>query len=398
MFREPEDSECGGVVTGIRKRSAAMSGLMFEPVKLGELALKNKFVLASLTRGRSGETRVPNDANVEYYRQRAGFGLVMSEATAISPMGEGWYDSPSLYKPEQVAGWKRVCEAVHGEGGLMLAQLWHIGRAGHSSFLPDGQPMVSASAIKIEGDGVYTADTTKQPHETPRALEIGEVEATVRDYKQAALNAKEAGFDGVEVHSANGYLIDQFLQSTSNVRTDAYGGSVENRYRFLKEIFEAVFEVFEPSRVGVKLSPNGVYNGMGSADNIETFEYVMTEIEKLGLAYVQVMDGLAFGFHEKCPPMTLPDIKKLLKTTPIVANCGYTPESADAAVIAGDAQAVAFGRPTLTNPDYVDRLKNGYPIAETLPNDQWFGRAEHRLAPEKGYIDFPAKYDPAVTA
>ncbi|KAJ8609716.1 hypothetical protein CTAYLR_008449 [Chrysophaeum taylorii] len=292
----------------------------------------------------------------------------MSEATAISPMGEGWYDSPSLYKPEQVAGWKRVCEAVHGEGGLMLAQLWHIGRAGHTDGLGERH--------QIEGDGVYTADTTKQPHKTPRALEIGEVEANVCDYKQAALNAKEAGFDGVEVHSANGYFIDQFLQSTSNVRTDAYGGSVENRYRFLKEIFEAVFEVFEPSRVGVKLSPNGVYNGMGSADNIETFEYVMTEIEKLGFAYV----------------------KKLLKTTPIVANCGYTPESAEAAVAAGDPQAVAFGRPTLSNPDYVDRLKNGNPIADTLPNDQWFGRAEHRLTPEKGYIDIPVKYNPAVAA
>lgn len=184
-----------------------------------------------------------------------------------------------------------------------------------------------------------------------------------------------------------GYLLDQFLQTCSNQRTDAYGGPIENRYRFLKEAFEAVFEVYPPSRVGVKLSPNGMFNGMGSADNYETFEYVLDEIEKLGLAYVQCMDGLAFGFHDKCPAMTLADIKKHLKTTPVMANCGYTPEMAEEAVTAGNAEAVSFGRPTLANPDYVVRLRNGYPIADPLPGDKWFGRAEHRETPQLGYTD-----------
>jgi len=307
-------------------------------------------------------------------------------------MGEGWYDSPSLYGEERVEGWKKVCDAVHAEGGLIVAQLWHIGRAGHSSFLADNAQIVSASDVKIDGDGVYTADTTKQQHETPRPLTLEEIQATVADYKKAAENCKAAGFDGVEVHAANGYLVDQFLQSTSNVRTDEYGGPVENRYRLLKEIFEAVFSVYDPSRVGIKLSPNGVYNGMGSADNFETFSYVLEQIDQFGLAYVQVMDGLAFGFHEKCDPFTLDDVKKVLTKTPVMANCGYTPDTAEAAVTENKADVVAFGRPTLANPDYVDRLKNGFPLNDDLPNEHWFGKAQHRANPKLGYIDFPATY------
>lgn len=360
----------------------------------GELQLSNRFALASLTRGRSGPDRVPNSANVEYYRQRAtNFGLVLSEATSISPMGEGWFDSPSTYTEDQIAGWKSVVDAVHAEGGLMVAQLWHCGRASHSSFMPDKQQIISASDIPIEGDGVYTADTTKQPHEKPRPMTVVEIETTVADYKQSAINCKKAGFDGVEVHSANGYLLDQFLQSTSNQRDDQYGGSVENRFRFLKEVFDAIFQVYPPARVGVKLSPNGAFNGMGSDDNFATFGYVLDEIDKLGLAYVQVMDGLAFGFHQKDKEMKLADIKAHLPNTAIVANCGYTPESAEEAVVAGNADAVAFGRPTLANPDYVDRLKNGYPVADLLPGDKWFSSMVHREHPEQGYIDMPATYE-----
>eukprot|EP00635_Sarcinochrysidales_sp_CCMP3193_P009684 CAMPEP_0118914018 /NCGR_PEP_ID=MMETSP1166-20130328/14552_1 /TAXON_ID=1104430 /ORGANISM="Chrysoreinhardia sp, Strain CCMP3193" /LENGTH=379 /DNA_ID=CAMNT_0006853583 /DNA_START=99 /DNA_END=1238 /DNA_ORIENTATION=- len=360
---------------------------MFQPVKLGAFELKNRFVLASLTRGRSGESRVPNAANVEYYRQRAtNFGLLLGEASSISAAGEGWYDSPSLYDESHVEGWKKVTDAVHAEGGLIVAQLWHIGRAGHSSFL-GGKQMVSASDVPIDGDGVYTADTSKQPHETPRPLTVEEIQKTIADYKHAAENCKKAGFDGVEVHAANGYLVDQFLQTGSNKRQDDYGGSVENRYRFLREIFQAVTEVYDPSRVGTKLSPNGVFNGMGAADNFETFGYVLDEIDKLGLSYVQVMDGLAFGYHEKCPAMTLDDIRAHLKHTPVMANCGYTPESAEEATSSGKADAVAFGRPTLANPDYVERLKNGYPLNADLPNEHWFGKANHRANPDLGYVD-----------
>mmetsp|Transcript_7104 Transcript_7104/g.9045 ORF Transcript_7104/g.9045 Transcript_7104/m.9045 type:complete len:372 (+) Transcript_7104:162-1277(+) len=371
---------------------------MFEPTKLGELSLRNRFVLASLTRGRSGPSRVPNDANVEYYRQRAtNFGLLLGEAASVSPMGEGWYDSPSLYTAEQMAGWKKVVDAVHGEGGLIVAQLWHIGRAGHTSFLPNNAQMLSASDIKIEGDGVYTADTTKQPHEIPRSMTTDEIDSTILDYKNAVQNCKEAGFDGVELHCANGYLLDQFLQSSTNKRTDDYGGSVENRFRFIKRVFEeAIFPIFPPSRVGVKLSPNGKFNDMGSEDNVETFSYVLDEINKMGLAFVQVMIGLEFGYHEKCPAMTLAEIKKHLPNTPVMANCGYTPETAEEAVASGKAACVSFGRPTLSNPDMVDRLRDGIPLADPLPLDQWFGKEPHRAQPDLGYITgIPAKYSDA---
>lgn len=366
---------------------------VFEATTLGDLSLSNRIVLASLTRGRSGPSRVPGDHNVEYYRQRAtNFGLILTEAASISPMGEGWRDSASLITEEQMAGWKKVVDACHKEGAQIVAQMWHTGRAGHSSYLPEDK-CVSASNIPIPGDGVYTADGTKQPHEVPRPLTVDEVKSTIEDYKAAAQRCKDAGFDGVEVHAANGYLLDQFLQTCSNDRTDEYGGSVENRFRFLKEVFEAVFTVYPPSRVGVKISPNGVFNGMGAADNFDSFSYFFDEIDKLGLAYVQTMDGLAFGFHEKCAPMELADIKKHLPNTAIMANCGYTPESAETAVQSGNAEAVAFGRPTLANPDYVDRLKNGYPIADTLSNDMWFTVTEEiRANPSKGYIDMPAKY------
>jgi len=371
---------------------------MFRPVTLGELKLQNRFVLASLTRGRAGEARVPNEAMMDYYKARAwNFGLLLAEASSISAEGEGWFDSPSLYGGEErLEGWKKLVTGVHQMNGKIIAQMWHTGRAGHSSFLPEKMAPLSASDVAIEGDGVYTADGSKQAHETPKAMTVEDIQKTVADYKKAAEFCKEAEFDGVEIHAANGYLLDQFLQSCSNKRTDEYGGSLENRYRFLKEVIDAVSRVYEPGRVGIKLSPNGISNGMGSDDNSETFTYVLDQIEALPskLCYVQVMDGLSFGFHEKCDPVTLDVVKQHLKQTPVMANCGYTPETADEAVGAGKADVVAFGRPTLSNPDFVNRINKGFPLNDDLPLEDWFGTGIHRTNPEKGYTDFPPMYSP----
>jgi N-ethylmaleimide reductase len=362
---------------------------LLEPVILGEFQLKNRIILASLTRARSGEDRVPNSANVEYYRQRAGYGLILSEATTISPMANGWACSPGLYTQQQVDGWKKVTDAVHEAGGLIVAQLWFIGRAGHSSYLSDSAQVVSASDIPIPGE-VHTAAGAKAPYETPRPLTVEEIAGIVEDYGKAAENAKAAGFDGVEVHSANGYLLDQFLQTCSNKRTDDYGGAVENRYRFLKEVLDRVFKVYPPGRVGIKLSPNGAFNGMGSEDNVETFNYVLKQLDPLGLAYVQTMDGLAFGFHSKCAAQTLKDFRSVYSGN-LVANCGYTPETAEEALKEGIASAVSFGRVTMSNPDLPERLRNGWPLAETLDMSHWYVADEaHRKDPTLGYADQPA--------
>lgn len=365
---------------------------MFTPVKLGELELKNRFVLASLTRARSGASRVPNDANVEYYKLRAGFGLVLTEATTVCHQGEGWAGSASCYTDEQMAGWKKVVDAVHAEGGTIALQLWHTGRAGHTSFVPDGQ-FVSASNVPIVGDGVHTATGPKQPHEVPRGLTEAECATVVEDFGKAAERCKAVGFDGVEIHMANGYLLDQFIQTCSNDRSDKYGGTVEKRFLLPREVLERVLTVYPAGRVGVKLSPNGAFNGMGSPDNLETFKYVLKELDTYKLAFCQVMDSLAFGFHDKCPAMLLPTIKKHYSGN-IMCNCGYTPEMAEEAVTAGGAECVSFGRPTLANPDYVARLKNGWPINEMLPMEHWYtGDEEHSSKPHLGYSDIP-KYTP----
>jgi len=278
--------------------------------KLKELSLKNRVVLAPLTRARAGADRIPNALMAEYYAQRAGAGLLISEATAISQQGFGWVNAPGIYTDEQTQAWKQVTDAVHAKGTPIFLQLWHTGRASHSSFQVDNQLPVAPSAIKIEGMEAHTAQG-KQPYETPRALETEEIAQIVEDYRQAAVNAKEAGFDGVEIHSANGYLLDQFLQSKTNHRTDKYGGSIDNRYRFLKEVVEAVLTVWDAGQVGVRLSPNGNFNDMGSSDYRETFTYVLEQLNSYKLGYLHAIDGLAFGFHELGEPMTIAELRKV---------------------------------------------------------------------------------------
>ncbi len=356
------------------------SPLLLSAFDLRGLALRNRVVMAPLTRARAGRERVPNDLMVEYYTQRASAGLIISEATTISEQANGWIDSPGVYTDAQEAGWKKIVAALHERGTPMFLQLWHLGRASHSSF-HGGQPAVSASAIKINGDDIHTPNG-KQPHQVPRALETAEVSAVVEDYRRAAARAKAAGFDGVEIHAANGYLIDQFLQSKTNQRTDQYGGSVENRCQFLKEVVEAVLTVWPANRVGVRLSPNGNFNDMGAPDFHETFTHAARVLNAYGPAYLHVVDGLGFGFHEQGTPMTLAEFRAVF-SGPLMGNCGYTQETAEAAIASGHTDLIAFGRPFLSNPDLVERFANGWELNPPADMKVW-------SAPDaRGYTDFP---------
>lgn len=343
--------------------------------------LSNRVVMAPLTRARAGADRVPNEMMRDYYTQRASAGLIISEATTISAQANGWNESAGIYTDEMAAGWKPIVDAVHDKGGRMFLQLWHCGRASHSDF-HDGQPAVAPSAIAINAEYIHTPKG-KKPHETPRALETAELPAIVDDYRRAAERADAAGFDGVEVHSANGYLLDTFLQSKTNQRTDAYGGSVENRYRMLGEVVSAVTEVMSPARVGVRLSPNGGFNDMGSPDFREQFTYVASQLNDFGLAYLHVMDGLAFGFHELGEAMSLSEFRKVFHG-PLMGNCGYTQETAEVAISKGDADLIAFGRPFISNPDLVERFANGWPLAAEADVADWYSPTG-----AKGYTDFP---------
>jgi len=343
---------------------------LLEKFDLRGLELKNRVVMAPLTRGRAGETRVPNALMAKYYAQRADAGLMITEATAISLQAIGWIGSAGIYNDAQTEGWKPVVNAVHEGGARFFLQLWHEGRASHSDFQVDGQLPVAPSAIKITGDTTHTPKGKKE-FEVPRALETNEIPEIVNDYKNAAKRAREAGFDGVEVHAANGYLIDQFLQSKTNKRTDDYGGSIEKRYQFLKEIVEAVSTVFEPGRIGVRLSPNGVYNDMGSPDFREQFFYVAKHLDDYGLAYIHVLDGLGFGFHNLGEPMTLADLRTGFGG-PLMGNCGYDLAKAEAALEAKTADLIAFGRPYITNPDLATRLANGWPLTDYTDMSAWY--------------------------
>ncbi|NEQ63322.1 MAG: alkene reductase, partial [Moorea sp. SIO4A1] len=344
------------------------------------LSLKNRVVMPPLTRGRAVNLGIPNDLMVEYYTQRTGVGLIITEGTFISPQANGWVNAPGIYTLEQTEGWKKVVSGVHSKNTPLFLQLWHCGRASHSSF-HDGKLAVAPSAIKINEEYVHTPQG-KQPHETPRALETEEIPQIVEEYKKAAENAKKAGFDGVEIHSANGYLLDYFLQSKTNQRIDNYGGSIENRYRFLKEVIEAVITVFPVNRVGVRLSPNGLFNDLVSVDYRETFLYVAKELNSYGLAYIHLIYGLAFGFHELGEPMTLAEFKNVFDG-PIIGNCGYTQETAEAAIQEGVADLIAFGRPILSNPDLVARFANNWPLNPIPDVKLWYSPGK------EGYTDFP---------
>jgi N-ethylmaleimide reductase len=352
---------------------------LFEPVDIGKLRLKNRIALAPLTRGRAGDERIPNDLMAEYYFQRATAGLLITEATVVSKQGIGWIGSPGIYTQEMVNGWRKVTEKIEPTGTPIFLQLWHCGRVSHSDF-HGGEPPVSASAVKLNGDYIRTP-LGKKPYEIPRPLSVDEIAATVTDYRNAALNAKKAGFSGVEVHAANGYLINQFLDSKTNQRNDQYGGSPENKFRFLKEVLEAVLDVWAPEQVGVRISPNGMFNDMGSSDFRETYLYVARQLDRFQLGYLHIMDGLAFGFHEKGEPMRLSEFRPVYRKT-IVGNCGYTKETAQERIAEGNADVIAFGRPYITNPDLPARFENDWPLNPAEDMSLWYTPGA------EGYTDY----------
>lgn len=358
---------------------------------IDKMVLKNRLVLAPLTRGRSGRSQIPNAANVEYYTQRSTAGLIISEGTIISKGGMGWAGAAAIYEPQHVAGWKTVTDSVHNANGLIFCQLWHMGRQTSSVF--HGLQPVAASAVAAVGR-VTDYDQSKHDYEVPRALETEEVAAVVQEYKHAAQNAKDAGFDGVEIHSANGYLIDLFLQSSSNLRTDKYGGAKENRFQFLREIIEAIGEVFPSTHIGLRISPNGVFGSMGSADNFETFTYYAAELNKYNLAYIHVMDGLGFGFHNLCKQVKLSDVRKVFDNA-IIGNVAYTKLTAEGAINTGAVDLIAFGRDYISNPDLPARFENDWPLAPSNYETYYFYPDFPEGDATVGYTDYPV-YSPEV--
>ncbi|KAE9223660.1 hypothetical protein PF004_g12446 [Phytophthora fragariae] len=361
---------------------------LFTPLKLGDdLELKNRIVFGPLTRGRSNADRVPSENNEIYYEQRAGAGLIISEATGISEQGYGWHHAAACYTDAHVEGWKRVTERVHKKGGKIFMQLWHMGRQSHSSFNSKGE-IVSASALRLESGHTRNADYIASDYETPRALETDEIPGVVESYRHSAELALKAGFDGVEIHGANGYLIDQFLQSCTNKRTDKYGGSFENRARLLIEVVEAIKTVVPSHRIGVRLAPNGGFAGMGSEDNYEMFKYTMERLSTYGLGYLAILDGFGFGYTDKCRLTTAFDAKTAFKGI-VMANNNYTRDRAEGAIRTGAADLVGFGRLYITNPDLAERFQNDWPIAPEAGHEVYYNTS----LGGKGYIDFPS-YQP----
>ncbi len=344
---------------------------LFEPLKLGDLELPNRIVMAPLTRSRSGESRVPNDLMVEYYEQRASAGLILTEATAVTPMGVGYADTPGIWSREQTEGWTKVTKAVHRKGGRIFSQLWHVGRISHPMFLQGAQP-VAPSAIKPAGHVSLVRPITD--YETPRALETDEIPAIVNAYRAGAENAKAAGFDGVEIHAANGYLIDQFLQDGTNKRNDVYGGPIENRARLLLEIVDAVLEVWPAGRIGVHLAPRGDSHDMSDSDKLATFTYVAKELDKRGIAFICTREYVG-------DDSVMPALRKAFSGV-FIANEKMDQKTASDLLERGDADAVAFGKLYIANPDLVERFAAGAPLNDPRPETFYQGGAE-------GYTDYP---------
>ena len=333
----------------------------------------------------------------EYYANRASAGLIISEGLSPSIQGRGWYGAPDLFTPAHAASWRIVTDAIHARGGMIFAQPWHTGRGSHSSFragMPgfegDKALGVAPSAIKRKSDTgfqLYTMRPGDVEVETPRELTLSQIDDIVEQYRNAAEMARLAGFDGVEVHCANGYLLDTFLQSCSNQRTDAYGGSPENRFRMIDRVIRAVLTVYPPSRVGVRISPNGTFNGMGSPDFRESFLYYATRICEFGVAYLHVMIGTEFGFHELGKPMVLEEFRKIYPGV-IMANVGFDAKKAEHVLKEGLADIVSFGRAYLSNPDLVERFSEDFPTNPEAPKETWWSTVEKPLGKE-GYSDFP---------
>jgi len=363
---------------------------LLTPIVLSDLNLNNRIVLAPLTRARCHDDGVPKEVNVEYYVQRASAGLLISEGVIISESGMGWPWAARIYNDEHVEGWKKVTQAVHDVEGKIFCQLWHMGRISHSSF--HGLQPIGPSPIVASGQGTVGKDFAFHPYEVPREASIADIKVMVEEWRNAAQCAKEAGFDGVEIHAANGYCIDLFLSTKTNHRNDEYGGSFQKKYRFLKEIIEAVSTVFPIGRIGVRLSPNGSWCDMGHSDNHETFSFVIAELEKFHLGYLHIIDGLAFGFHNNCKQFTLFDVRKAGYTGLLIGNGGYSKDRADGAIGSGCCDMIAFGRPYMSNPDLVERFANNWPLAEEAEMKDWWSAPY--LDCSVGYTDYPTYTPP----
>ncbi|WFL78168.1 alkene reductase [Altererythrobacter arenosus] len=359
-----------------------MHDTLFQPLKLGAIEAKNRIFMAPLTRGRSTQPgSIPNEMMATYYGQRSGAGLIISEATGISVEGSGWFAAPGVWSDAQTEGWKLTTEAVHEAGGKIVLQLWHMGRLVHPDFL-GGEPPVSASATKAP-DHAHTPNGRK-PHEPARGLDKDEIPRVVEDYRRAAENAKKAGFDGVQLHGANGYLVDQFLRDSTNLRDDEYGGSPENRTRFMREVLEALIDVWGADRVGIRLSPNGETQGCDDSDPAATFGAAARVIEELGLGFLELREAGPDGtFGATDVPKQSPMIRQIY-SGPLILNSDYDAATAVADIEAGRCDAVSFGRPYISNPDLAERIRVG---AGWAPNTNipksWY------LPGPAGYIDYP---------
>jgi len=352
---------------------------LFHPTRAGELELSNRIVMAPLTRSRALSGDVPRPSAATYYAQRAGAGLIISEATQISDQAKGYAWTPGCYTEEQVAAWQPITQAVHDKGGRIVVQLWHVGRISHPSLQPGGAQPVAPSAVTPAGQAF--TETGFQPHQQPRTLEADEIGCIVADFAYAATMARKAGFDGVELHGANGYLIDQFLRDGMNRRTDAYGGSIENRTRFLFEVVAAVSDAIGGGRTGIRLSPVTPVNDARDSDPAPLFRYAVEGLNRFGLAYLHMIEGATGGPRDVVPGFDFDVLRKTFSGTYMVNN-GYNFAMADTAVHEGRADLVAFGRPFIANPDLVERLKISAPLAEADPNTFYGGE-------DQGYIDYP---------
>jgi N-ethylmaleimide reductase len=349
---------------------------LFSPITIGELELSNRIIMAPLTRNRAAEGNVPQAMNVEYYRQRASAGLIISEGSQISPQGLGYPGTPGIYSDAQVAGWQKVTDAVHQAGGKIFLQLWHVGRSSHSSMQPNSALPVAPSAIKPKGQ-IYTY-TGMQDFETPRALTTEEIPGIIADFVNGAKNAKSAGFDGVEIHSANGYLLDQFIRDSTNQRQDQYGGDIGNRMRLLIEVTEHVVEVWGKHRVGVRLSPENSFNDMKDSNPQQTFNEVAKGLSGLSLAYLHILEGDMMTGERQ---LDYVELRKCFNGY-YMANNGYDFESGNASISEGRAEMIAFGKMFIANPDLPYRFANKLLLNE--PDSATFYGGD-----EKGYIDYP---------
>jgi N-ethylmaleimide reductase len=356
---------------------------LFTPAQIGPYSLSHRVVMAPLTRMRSGPGNIPGDLMVEYYRQRASKGgLIISEATPVSIRGYGYAGAPGIYSDSQIAGWKRVTDAVHAKGGRIMLQLWHVGRQSHADLQPNGEAPLAPSAIRAEGHA-YTPHGEAE-FSMPRALELHEIPPIIEEFRAGAERALRAGFDGVEIHGANGYLPDQFLQDGSNKRTDAYGGPVQNRARFMLEVTDATISVWGPDRVGVRLAPSGTYGSMSDSNPSVTFGYVTEQLDRRGIAYLHIIESRIKGIEliaEGKEPLAAQHLRPKFSRTLIAAG-GFSRESATAIIEAGDADLVAFGRYFIANPDLPERFRRGLPLNP-------YDRATFYGGDARGYTDYP---------